>query len=394
MKKVYIIILTYKGWKDTIECLESVLKSTYANYQVIVVDNHSPDDSLKRIKLWALGEQEAAFLPQPPISDLVLPLVKKPLSFIVSQPNGQVRESYQIHAPADPALEGVLPTTKEPLIIIPAPDNLGYSYGNNIGLTYALAKGDGAFFWILNNDTVVDQDALKNLVATAETLSGAPEKMGIMGSKLLFYYAPETLQGVGGKYNRWTAIGRHVGAYEKDTGQYDHQKLEQDYVIGASLFVDANFVTEVGLLNEEYFLYFEEPDWIIRGQRKGWGIGYCYQAKVYHKEGGFSGTAQKGKDRSVFSDYYGLRNRLIFTRKFYPYALPVVYLSFFAIFINRLKRKQYGRLKLAWRAMRGKLGIRFVNEYEEHEKMSPRTSGPENGINQKANNGPEKSSRQ
>jgi len=60
--KVAIIILNYNGWKDTIECLESVLRNDYPNYQVIVVDNGSPDNSMEYIKAWAEGRQEVLTL--------------------------------------------------------------------------------------------------------------------------------------------------------------------------------------------------------------------------------------------------------------------------------------------------------------------------------------------
>ena len=57
-----IIILNYNGWQDTIECLESVLRNDYPNYQVIVVDNGSPDNSMEYIKAWAEGRQEVLTL--------------------------------------------------------------------------------------------------------------------------------------------------------------------------------------------------------------------------------------------------------------------------------------------------------------------------------------------
>jgi len=62
--KIAIIILNWNGWKDTIECLESVFRNTYPNYQVIVVDNGSSDDSMENIKAWAEGKQEV-LTPEP-----------------------------------------------------------------------------------------------------------------------------------------------------------------------------------------------------------------------------------------------------------------------------------------------------------------------------------------
>ena len=81
--KVTIIILNYNGWKDTIECLESVLRNDYPNYQVIVVDNGSPNNSIEYIKAWAEGRQEV-LTPEPthPLYHLSHPPVKKPIPYI------------------------------------------------------------------------------------------------------------------------------------------------------------------------------------------------------------------------------------------------------------------------------------------------------------------------
>ena len=81
--KVVIIILNWNGWKDTIECLESVFKNTYPNYQIIVVDNGSTDCSINKIRAWAEGKQEALTLkPSSPLYGLSHPPIKKPIPYI------------------------------------------------------------------------------------------------------------------------------------------------------------------------------------------------------------------------------------------------------------------------------------------------------------------------
>jgi len=77
--KVYILILNWNGWKDTIECLESVFRNTYPNYQVVVLDNGSTDDSVERIKAWA-EEKQGVLTPEPMhlLYCLSHPLVKCP----------------------------------------------------------------------------------------------------------------------------------------------------------------------------------------------------------------------------------------------------------------------------------------------------------------------------
>lgn len=92
-----------------------------------------------------------------------------------------------------------------------------------------------------------------------------------------------------------------------------------DYVVGASMFVRKTFIEEVGYMSEDYFLYFEELDWILRGKACGWNIGYIPEAIVFHKEGG--STKEKGIMISEFADICQLKNRILFTKRFYPLCL-------------------------------------------------------------------------
>jgi GT2 family glycosyltransferase len=92
-------------------------------------------------------------------------------------------------------------------------------------------------------------------------------------------------------------------------------------------------------------------DWVLRGEIKGWQIGYCWQARVFHKEGASIGSSSIAKDKSELSDFYDLRNRIVFTKKYFPFYLWSVYLSFFVVTLNRIKRGQIGRLKLIWKIL-------------------------------------------
>ena len=80
--KVYILILNYNGWADTIECLESVLKSDCPNYQVIIIDNNSSDNSIEYIKAWAEENLDIWVSPDNILRRLSYPPVKKPLPYV------------------------------------------------------------------------------------------------------------------------------------------------------------------------------------------------------------------------------------------------------------------------------------------------------------------------
>ena len=382
--KVYIIILNYNGWADTIECLESVLRSDYPNYQVVVVDNNSPDDSMEYIEAWAEGKLDVWVKPDHPLRHLSSPPVKKPIPYVyydrekaekdgnndwknglMVKPLNSKKEIGQLstnqpipHSSISPfnllTTEPINYSIKYPLVLIQTGENLGFAGGNNVGLRYALAKDDFEYIWLLNNDTVIEKNALSMLIQKFENYRKSGERIGVVGSKLLYYSEPNIIQGVGGIYNKWFAVGKHLGVFEKDKGQYDNEDealSKIDYIIGASMLISKGFLEEIGLLCEDYFLYFEEMDWVLRGKQKGYGIGYCHKSKVYHKEGESIGSSLEGKEKSEIADFYGLRNRIIFTKKFYPQYLWSVYFGFVFVIWNRIRRRQLSRIKTVFKAL-------------------------------------------
>jgi GT2 family glycosyltransferase len=108
---------------------------------------------------------------------------------------------------------------------------------------------------------------------------------------------------------------------------------------------------EVGLLQEDYFLYFEELDWAVRARGR-FRLGYAASSVVYHKEGSSIGGSDRAKTaKSATADLYALKNRVRFTRRFYPYALPTVYLGLLLALANRVRRRQWDRVALIVRIM-------------------------------------------
>ncbi len=161
--KIYIIILNYNGWKDTIECLESVLKNDYENYQIIVVDNDSPNNSMEYIINWAKGKQEVIYDENSQLKHLSQPFESKPLEYVLYTKEEALNGG-------DKEKESKL---NNPIIFIQSGENGGFAAGNNIGIKYALTKDDFEYVWLLNNDTVVDEYALYNLVGTDKVFSGS-----------------------------------------------------------------------------------------------------------------------------------------------------------------------------------------------------------------------------
>lgn len=329
-KKVYILILNYNGHLDTIECLESCFKLNYFSFQIIIVDNSPSDESKSFIKNWAEGKIEVTEIEH---ENLVYPLTKKPVSLIslTEEESNTVKRSF-----------------KEKIILITANENKGFAAGNNVGLKFILNNNDADYIWLLNNDTVVESGTLTQLVDTFNRVA-RHKKLGLLGCTLLDYKFPYKVQGIGGKYNELFSTTKHLGAGKSlkcIKTNFSILKNEVDYIIGASLFTSTNFIKDVGLLNEEYFLYFEELDWKKRGEEKGYTIDTC-TASVYHKEGASINQNKRYKnEKSLLADFYSNRNRIIFTKNFFPKYLPLVYLSFTIVLLNRLKRKQFQRFSM------------------------------------------------
>ncbi len=335
--KVYIIILNYNGWQDTIECLETVLRNNYPNYQVVVVDNNSPNNSMEYIKAWAEGKLDVWMHPNHPLKDLSRPPIKKPVPYVFYSKE-------EAEQGGNPELESKLKdkipediTTKEPLIFIQSGKNRGFSAGNNIGIKYALKKDDFEYIWLLNNDTVIRKDSLSKLIECVKSLD---ENTSPVGTVLAYYDLPDKIQALGGKFNKFYALGRHLfvlKSIEEAIKEYKEKKVKIDHVIGASMLLNKKFLKEVGLLDEDYFIYFEEIDLCERGRKKGFKPYICLNSIVYHKEA----VTMNEVVGTEFSDFFAMRNRIIFTKKNNPFYLPFVYLSFIVSIIKRLKRREY-----------------------------------------------------
>lgn len=329
--KVYVVVLNYNGWKDTLECLESLMRLTYTNYQIVIVDNFSSDDSLEHLRNWAKGKSAIILPEENTLKRLSYPPTTKPLPFIQYT---QEEAEKGGNAPDD-----------DLLILIQTRANLGFAGGNNVALRYVLAKKDADYVWLLNNDTVVESDSLSHLVQSY--LDNKHRQVGIMGSKVRYYHKPSLIQCIAGAYyNKWLGYSSQIGNQAVDKGQFDDDVVQPDLIIGACMLVSTSFLDAVGLLNEEYFLYFEEQDWAERANRNGFKIWYTTRSVVYHKEGSTIGASQwQGKSR--FSDFYFARSKLLFTERYFgPLIRFTVKVSFIPTILNRIKRRQFDRIPM------------------------------------------------
>lgn len=290
-----VITVNYRNEADTIECLESLWRIRRLFKAVYVVDNGSTTASERTLRTWIARKRAS-----------------------------------------------------DKFILLVSPKNLGFAGGNNLAVRLALQNKTVRFFWFLNNDTIVEATSLTGL---RDFLLAHPST-GLVGSKVRFTWAPDTLQGVGARFNAWFATTRCIGSMEKDRGQYDH--LEHiDMPMGASMMATREFLERVGLMEESYFLYFEEMDWSVRGRRLGFRPHYAPASVVYHKEGRAIGSNNEPHRRSPMADYYELRNRIRFTARHAFWCLPTVLWGFIVVLANRIRRKQWTHIPGVFRALVG-----------------------------------------
>jgi len=298
---VAIILLNWNSRMDTLECLESVFRLNYPDYCVVLCDNDSSDGSLASFQEWAEGRVAVT-----PASDVFTHAFAQPRPRTALHWNRLSRKQ----------AEGTGELWKAPeLVLIETGANLGFAGGNNVGIRFALKHLQPDYFWLLNTDTLVDPESLAALVARARR----DQRVGMVGSSLIYYWKPDEVQAMGGaSLDPRTTLMRSIGdGSSVDSIPQDSSEIESKmaYAIGASMLISRQFVERIGLMCEDYFLYYEEIDWALRAKGR-FSIAYAPASKVFHKVGGASRRVA-----STASMRYMWRNRLRFVGRFMPGCL-------------------------------------------------------------------------
>lgn len=262
---VTCVVLNWNGWRDTDACLRALDRTLYGKLSVIVVDNGSTDDSVRRIR--------------------------------------------DLHVNIE---------------LIETGRNLGFAGGNNAGITFA-RKGKADYIWLLNNDTEPAPEALTELVKTAQS----NRQFGAIGSVLLYTHSRNTVQAWGGgKVNWWNGYNS-LSCSPKPNEWFE-------YITAASMLVPCSAFDNVGLLDDGYFLYWEDIEFSFRLRKHGWKLGVAPLAHVYHRE------SASTSDNLPLRDRYSTASALRFLCAY----SPVPQLSATIFLFNRLgKRLLTGRLR-------------------------------------------------
>ena len=292
--KIAIIVLNWNKWQDTIECLESVYQIKYPNYDVILVDNGSEDESIQKIKEYCEGKIKvtSGFFNYEPQN--------KPIKIIEYTKSEAERCNEEMFED--------LPTNWR-MILIKNDKNFGFAEGNNIAMNYALSALKPDYILLLNNDTVVDREFLSKLANTGEHYESA----GIIGPKIYYYDDPKRI---------WiTAPYGNMGKI--DRGEFKGV-IEVKWVVGCAFFLRKSVINKVGLFDPDFFLYGEESDYCMRVKKAGYKMYINNSSLIWHKE------PLEGKIKP-YKVYYESRNTIILWYKNYPRMKFYLYLLIFNI---------------------------------------------------------------
>ncbi len=276
---VSIILVDYLGSEDTVECLGSLFGLNeaffygsglfYKNFNVLVVDNSGKFDESYRIYDWCLRNQVPCE-------------IKESQNDFSSSATGNFRSG------------GVT--------ILRPERNLGFAGGCNLGVRYALARG-AQYTWLLNNDTLVHPLSLWYLISTMDIGQKKGFRPGIVGSMLRCFDQPERIQFDGSRV--------YYGGCEKKENGQNQKTLIVPFVSGASMLVSRQVWQEVGLMDEDFFLYYEDNEFCRRCSGRGFEIFYQPLSIVYHKGGSAIGNWLQ----SSTSIFYATRNYLLYHEK-------------------------------------------------------------------------------
>lgn len=242
---IAIVVLNWNNARDTMSCLDSLVQLDHPDPWIIVVDNGSDDDSAD-----------------------------------------QIRAAYP----------GVT--------LLDTGANLGYAGGNNVGVKYALAAG-ADYVCILNNDVVVEPGFLAPLLSALD----ADDRAGVATPMIV------EMQDVHKVWSLGAAVDWTGGSVQRlYTGQLvtelvPRAPFEVSIAPGSAMLVKRRVFEQTGLLDDKYFLYFEEADWCIAVHKAGFRILAVPQARVMHHVSATLGQA------SPVTDYYMTRNHIHFIKR-------------------------------------------------------------------------------
>lgn len=312
---VSIIILNWNGYEDTLEALESLYQINYPNYNVIVVDNNSTNDSVEKIREYALGNIKVE-------TEYTRYINNKPISLTVLK-EGEYS-----------AVDNTTTESEKRLLLIENNENYGFAKGNNIGIDYTIKYDNPEYILLLNNDTIVDPDFLEKMISVAQSDS----KIGLLGPKFYYY-------DYGGSHDTVWCIGSvvdldhfpgHHSIMEEPGYDLTQDVIECDWVSGAGALIKTEAMPE-NYLSTEFFFGCEDVDLAIAIKEKGYKVVTVMDSIIWHKVG-----MSRHKNSTFKTEYNHIKTNLQFIKKHkssYYLNLPKYYCQILKLYVKAVINK-------------------------------------------------------
>lgn len=271
---VVIVIVATDEAGNIVGCLECLTASNYRNFGIIICENGGPEAFDRNI--------------------------------------GAITETIDLtDAPNDQAFSAkcfFFGSDNRSLTLLKSRENRGYSGGVNACI--AAAGNDWDFIWVLNPDTFPEPEALEALVRRQ-----AEGGFGMVGSRLVYASNGRVQVWGGHKFSALLGRCRSLGMDQSFAAKPDFQLLETqlDTIAGASMFVSREYIQSRGVMDEDFFVYYEDIEWSLR--RGQFRLGYAHDFVVRHIAGATSGSGGTRSSRSRFSIYLEERNRILIAKK-------------------------------------------------------------------------------
>ncbi len=287
--KVSIVILNWNGWKDTIECLESLLCVKNIDFEVVIVDNGSSDNSIVEIDKWT----ELHGIPKFGFSQGI------PQKLSVDESSSGHRGIQRI-------------------ILFSLSENVGFCAGNNLGIRQAQINNI-PYVLILNNDTIVEPDFLLPLVKYADD---HPEA-GLIGGQICYADEPQKIWWLGGKFS-YLLYPKYLYQNEKRR-EVGSEPFSVDWISGCMMLMPLSVYSKIGGYDEKFFIWCDEWDLSLRVKMAGYELVVVPSSVIYHKIGKSLGKM------SPLTYYYSGRNLLFLRRKYLPLWKQIPFFAFYLV---------------------------------------------------------------
>lgn len=312
LQAVAIIIVGFRNAGDIVGCLRSLAAATaQPPFEVLIAENGGAEGMAALHD--ALAEVGS---PCQPIADLQ-PIV------------GVTDRCPEI----DFRLQREDPAATTFVRVAEMPENLGYAGAINAWLRPLLNVPGWQAVWILNPDTEPAPSALFELAEHA-----ARRNRGMVGSRITSSAPADRVRSRGLQWRKFTARTTTIDFEAASAIEPDPDALEArlDAPSGASVYITRDLINRIGLMDERYFLYFEDLEWGCRAKAIGM-LGYAHRSVVPHKGGTTIGSASTRAGRSRLAVYLEFRNRILFVRDRHRLWLPwtvVMQMVYIATFIT------------------------------------------------------------